>query len=264
MKRRDLIKGTAGVISAGTAFTLLSGKWAFAAEAMAQGAFEGPVDVLNYALTLEYLEATFYQRGNEASLLDGREASLLKEVQSNEEEHVTALQKTIKSLGGKPVDAPKVDFGDAFSSAESYLQLAFVFENTGVGAYLGAAPALYKEKELLKAAASIYGVEARHAAVIGELLGKPAEGGVYMGAFETPLTREEVLKKVKPFIVTSGGGGDDDGQVDKVPEGGVQTGRGSASDGIAHAALLGTAAAAAAGAGAVTYYGSRTHEGDQA
>lgn len=255
MKRRDLIKGTAGVIPASVAFTLLSGKWAFAAEGMAQGEFESPVEVLNYALTLEYLEATFYKRGTDAGLLSGREAKLLENVQQDEEEHVAALKKTIKSLGGAPVEAPNVDFGDAFSSGEKFLQLAFTFENTGVGAYLGAAPALYEEKELLKAAASIYGVEARHAAIIGELLGKPAEGGVYMGPLEEPLTRDEVLSRVKPFIVT---------QMEKVPDGGVQTG-GGATAGIENAALLGTAAAAAAGAGAAAYYASRdTGEGENA
>jgi hypothetical protein len=62
---------------------------------------------------------------------------------------------------------------------------------------------LYEEKELLSAAASIFGVEARHAAIIGQLQGKPAEGGVYMGAFETPLSREEVLQAASPFIVST-------------------------------------------------------------
>lgn len=248
MNRRGLIKGAAGVIPASAAFTLLSGKWAFAAEAMAQGAFDSPVEVLNYALTLEYLEATFYKRGTDAGLLSGREATLVENVQHNEQEHVATLKKTITSLGAEPVQAPEVDFGNAFASAENFLQLAFTFENTGVGAYLGAAPALYKEKKLLTAAASIYGVEARHAAVIAEILGKPAEGGVYMGAMEKPLTRDEVLSRVKPFIVT---------QMEKVPEGGVQTGGGSTADETGNAALLGTAAAAAAGAGAAAYYASR-------
>ena len=67
MKRRDLIKGTVAVIPGAIALNLLGAKWAVAED----GDFEGPLDVLNYALTLEYLEAEFYRQGNEADLLDG-------------------------------------------------------------------------------------------------------------------------------------------------------------------------------------------------
>ncbi|WP_219418935.1 ferritin-like domain-containing protein [Pseudonocardia nigra] len=199
MKRRDLIRGAATVIPASVALQMLGAKWAFAQE----GDFDGPIDVLNYALTLEYLEAEFYRQGNAADLLDGKAESYLATVQSDEEAHVMVITDTINQLGGDPVPAPAVDFGQAFASAESYLETAFVFENLGVSAYLGAAPALFQEKALLTAAASIFGVEARHAAIIGQLQGKPAEGGVYMGAVETPLPRSEVLNAAAPFIVST-------------------------------------------------------------
>lgn len=199
MKRRDLIRGAATVIPATVALQMLGAKFAFAQE----GDFDGPVDVLNYALTLEYLEAEFYRQGNAADLLEGKAAGYLRTVQTDEEAHVMVLTDTIGQLGGTAVPAPEVDFGQSFASAESYLETAFVFENLGVQAYLGAAPSLFAEKELLVAAASIFGVEARHAAIIGQLQGKPAEGGVYMGAFETPLSRDEVLTAAGPFIVSA-------------------------------------------------------------
>lgn len=199
MKRMDLIKGAAAVIPAAVAIQMLNAKWAFAE----QGDFDGPVDVLNYALTLEYLEAEFYRQGNEADLLEGKAAEYLAKVQTDEEAHVMALQDTIGQLGGEAVPAPEVDFATAFDSSETYLETAFVFENLGVSAYLGAAPSLFKEKELLTAAASIFGVEARHAAIIGQLQNKPAENGVYMGALETPKTRDEVLRAASPFIVAA-------------------------------------------------------------
>ncbi|MHA6783300.1 ferritin-like domain-containing protein [Pseudonocardia saturnea] len=199
MKRRDLVRGAVTVIPASIALQMLGAKWAFAQE----GSFDGPIDVLNYALTLEYLEAEFYRQGNAAELLDGQAAEYLGVVQTDEEAHVSTIMDTITSLGGDPVPPPMVDFGQAFSSAETYLETAFTFENLGVRAYLGAAPALFQEKELLKAAASIFGVEARHAAIIANLQGKPAEGGVYMGALETPLSREEVLQAAAPFIVST-------------------------------------------------------------
>jgi len=196
INRRDLIKGTAAIIPSAVALQMLGTKWAFAA-----GEFSGPVDVLNYALTLEYLEAEFYRQGNEADLLSGKAKTYLEAIQKDEEAHVVALQDTIKSLGHSPVAAPKVDFGGAFKSKHSYLETAYTFENLGVSAYLGAAPSLLKEKGLLTAAASIFGVEARHAAILGVLGKKQAEGGVYMTAFEKPATRATVLKAASPFLV---------------------------------------------------------------
>jgi len=196
MQRRDLIKGAA-VIPGAMALQMLGAKWAFAAD----GDFSGPIDVLNYALTLEYLEAEFYRQGNRADLLEGQAKSYLQTIQKDEEAHVVALKDTITSLGSTPVGAPEVDFGASFKTKASYLETAYIFENLGVSAYLGAAPSLLKEKGLLTAAASIFGIEARHAAILGVLGKKEAEGGVYMGAFEKPASRADVLKAASPFIV---------------------------------------------------------------
>jgi hypothetical protein len=199
VKRRDLIRGGATVIPATIALQMLGTKLAFAQE----GDFDSPVDVLNYALTLEYLEAEFYRQGNAAGLLEGKAAQYLSTIQSDEETHVMVLQDTIGQVGGDAVPAPEVDFGQSFASAESYLEAAYTFENLGVQAYLGAAPSLFAEKELLVAAASIFGVEARHAAIIGQLQEKPADGGVFPGAFETPQSRDAVLAAAGPFIVAA-------------------------------------------------------------
>ncbi|WP_198671892.1 ferritin-like domain-containing protein [Desertihabitans aurantiacus] len=200
MNRRDLIRGAAVAIPGSVALTMLSAKWA-----LAEGVddFDGPVDVLNYALTLEYLEAEFYRQGNQSGLAEGRAADYLGTIQTDEEAHVMALQDTIAQLGGTAVPAPEVDFGQAFGSLESYLETAYTFENLGVQAYLGAAPALFQQKELLSAAASIFGVEARHAAIIANLQDKAAEGGVYQGAVETPADRSTVLQAASPFIVAA-------------------------------------------------------------
>ncbi len=199
MKRRDLIRGAATVVPATVALQMLGAKFAFAQD----GDFEDPLDVLNYALTLEYLEAEFYRQGNEAVSLEGKDADYLATIQRDEEVHVSTLVETIESLGGTPTEAPAVDFGESFADRDSFLETGFVFENLGVLAYLGAAPSLFEEKALLSAAASIFGVEARHAAILGVLLEKPAEGGVYMGATETPLGRDAVLQAASPFIVAA-------------------------------------------------------------
>ncbi|CAN5508054.1 hypothetical protein BH23ACT9_BH23ACT9_14810 [soil metagenome] len=194
--RRTLVRGAATVIPAQIALTMLGTKWAFAQSAD----FDGPVDVLNYALTLEYLEAEFYRQGNGAGLLEGKEAQYLEQIGADEATHVSALTDTIMELGGTPVPAPGVDFGMAFDSRDTYLETAFTFENLGVSAYLGAAGSLIDDPMILTAAASIFGIEARHAAIIGMLQGKPAETGVYMGNVETPMARPAVLAAAAPFL----------------------------------------------------------------
>jgi rubrerythrin len=156
----------------------------------------GDVEIVNFALTLEYLEAAFYQQALErVSGLSGDAKELASTIRENEDVHVKALKATVEQLGGKPVKAPPVDFGNAFMSQESFLKLAQTFEDTGVSAYNGAAPAI-KSKEVLGAAGSIVQVEARHAAAIRALNGEqPAEG-----AFDQALGAEEVLKAVQPFV----------------------------------------------------------------
>ncbi|MGH3626566.1 MAG: ferritin-like domain-containing protein, partial [Sciscionella sp.] len=200
--------------------------------------FGSDVDVLNYALTLEYLEATFYEQGNAANLVSGQDASYLADIQKDEEAHVAAITSTIKKLGGTPVAKPMVDFGDAFSSKKKFLTTSHTFENVGVGAYLGAA-GFIKNKNVLQAAASIFGVEARHAAIVGNLLGLAPEGGVYMGAFESPLTKSKVLGDVAPFLAS---------QMGTMPSGSVNTGGGSTA-GLQDEGLLAGGAAALIGAG---------------
>lgn len=199
MDRRFFLKGTAATIPAAVGLQMLSTRFAFA-----QGAdFGSDEDVLNYALTLEFLEAEFYRQGNEADLLSGKEAEYVRTIGADEQAHVAAITDTIMKIGGTPVDAPAVDFGQAFASRASFLKTAHVFENLGVGAYLGAA-GFIKNKDILQAAAGIFGVEARHAAIIGNMLRLEPEGGVYMGSTETPKAKAAVLKAAAPFFAGAG------------------------------------------------------------
>lgn len=195
MDRRIFLRNTGVAIPGAVALSMLGSRWVFA-----QGAdFKDDVDVLNYALTLEYLESEFYRQGNAKNLLSGREAELVKRIGADEDAHVAAISDTIKQLGGTPVAEPTVDFGDSFANRTSYLETSLTFENTGVGAYLGAA-GFIKDKKILQAAAGIFGVEARHAGVVGEMLQKPVNGGVFLGSVETPTSKDDVLAAVKPFI----------------------------------------------------------------
>ena len=154
------------------------------------------MEILNFALTLEYLEAAFYTQGlKQVSGLSGDAKSLATEIRDNENEHVAALMKTVKDLGGTPVKAPGVDFGDAFANQKSFLKLAQTFEDTGVSAYNGAAP-MIESVDVLGAAGSIVQVEARHAAAIRLLNGQPISDG----GFDKSLEMQAVLDAVKPFV----------------------------------------------------------------
>jgi len=196
IKRNDFVKGRVAVVPAGVAVGALNNRWAWAQP----GDFAEDVDVLNFALTLEFLEAEFYRQGTSAVSLSGKTKQYLEQIQFDEESHVATIRSTIMKLGGQPVAAPAVEFGDAFESQQKFLTLAHTFENTGVRAYLGAA-GFIQDPAILSAAAGIFGVEARHAAIIGNLLGLEPEGGVYMGATETALAPDAVLSAVAPFIV---------------------------------------------------------------
>jgi hypothetical protein len=154
----------------------------------------GDAEILNFALTLEYLEADFYTVKGKQVGLSGQAKVYAAEFGAEESEHVTALTAAIKQLGGTPVKKPQFVF--PVTSESSFLALASVLENTGVGAYNGAAPSL-RSKQVLASAGSIVQIEARHAAAIDLLIGKsptPDQG------FDRPLTKAEVLAKAGPLI----------------------------------------------------------------
>jgi rubrerythrin len=183
-----------GAVAAGSVYGLAA-VGPFVRQAMAQEG-GGDVEILNFALTLEYLEAAFYEEAlQKTGGLSSESRELATTLQENEAEHVDALTATIGELGGKPVAAPKVDFGKAFASEKSFLELAQTLEDTGVSAYNGAAPQI-KSKEVLAAAGGIVQVEARHAAAIRLL----RDENPSPEAFDKTLSTDEVLKAVQPFV----------------------------------------------------------------
>ena len=183
-----------GAVTAGAVYGL-GAVGPFVRQAMAQEG-GGDVEILNFALTLEYLEAAFYTQALKRTKgLSSDVKSLATEIRDNEKEHVAALMSTIKDLGGTPVKAPGVDFGNAFANQKSFLKLAQTFEDTGVSAYNGAAPGI-ESKDVLAAAGSIVQIEARHAAAIRLLNRKPISDG----GFDKALDMQAVLDAVKPFV----------------------------------------------------------------
>jgi len=169
--------------------------------------FENEVDVLNYALTLELLENAFYRDslatfGDQDFINGGFQVDVrnfIAEIGAHEAAHVETLTSVITDLGGTPVEEATYDYG--YDDFAGFLATAAVLENTGVSAYTGAAQYLIENDELLTAALTIHGVEARHAAYLNILNGEDP----FPEDFDPPLTPDEVLEAAGPFFAEGDG-----------------------------------------------------------
>src|SRR5215204_4389876 len=187
--RRDFFKSLAVAGAGATAASMLMSK-----EASAQ---TDDVDIANFALTLEYLEAEFYAMAVDSGVLSGDALCVIENLADHEAQHVTALKDLLESVGATPVDKPTFTFPeDALSSEASVLDLAATLEPVGVGAYLGAAP-LISSPDILAAAGSIAGVEGEHVVAVNWLLGVVPYANE---AFPKALTLDEVSAAVAPFL----------------------------------------------------------------
>jgi rubrerythrin len=174
-----------------------------------RGSKAGDIKIVNYALTLEYIEAAFYKKAIESGAIKNKMvADLAKKIHANEQAHVEALTAAVKSLGGKPVAEPKTNFDSVFAGGlTNVLKTAAIVENLGAAAYLGQAGAI-NSPEILAAALSIHSVEARHAAALNTLVGNGFSGSGDLtgslpdGAFAKPLAMKEVLAQAKPFLAS--------------------------------------------------------------
>ena len=215
-KRFFKMLGGAGAVSAATVLLAACGDDNTSSGASASDVTKTTDDstsdlkIVNYALTLEYLEATFYKEVlDSGAIKDKKVGELAKRIHENEQEHVDALTATAKSLGGMPAAKPKTKFQDVIDKGpKAILETAATVENLGAAAYLGQAGNI-KSKDILAAALAIHSVEARHAAALNQLVGRGfgdgkggLEGALPDGPFAKPMDMAAVLKAVKPFIAS--------------------------------------------------------------
>jgi rubrerythrin len=162
---------------------------AIAEEARAASLPAGDIDVLNYALSLEYLQAAFYTEAERSKALKGRAALAATQVGAVERAHVDAFRRL---LGRKAIGRPRFDFQGVTEGQRSFLKTAVAFEDLAVEAYKGQAPKL-RSRPVLAAALGIHTVEARHAAWMRYLHGiLPAAS-----AFDDPRPRKEIDRIVR-------------------------------------------------------------------
>jgi rubrerythrin len=204
MSRRGLLGGSlklAGGAAVAMSLTTVPGAVSIRSLVAAQE-LTSDIDVLNYALTLEHLEYSFYRDGIGLFNFgqDSRGQSIdtnFAAIRDHEGAHVETLASVIADLGGTPVEEATYDFGDAYTDSMAFMMTAAALENTGVSAYDGAGQFI-TDPELLTAAGSIVAVEARHASYLNLLTGQIP----FPAAFETPLTMDEVLEIAGPFIAS--------------------------------------------------------------
>lgn len=167
---------------------------------MAQPFFTNDLDVLNYALTLEHLEAAFYKQVNAAGILTGDAASYFMTIGQHEAAHVSGLTQAISGAGGTPVAARASYSFDALgdlSTADGILAAAETLEGIGVAAYNGAGPEI-SDKSILSTAGAIVQTEANHVAIVRVLIDPNANP--VPTAFPEAMTPQDVIDAVTPLL----------------------------------------------------------------
>jgi rubrerythrin len=153
-------------------------------DAVAAGIPASDLDVLNYALVLEYLQAAFYTEAERAKALTGRTAKAAKVVGAVERAHVKAFRDL---LGRHAVGRPHFDFRGVTEDNDAFLKTAVAFEDLAVAAYKGQARRV-RSRAVLASALGIHTVEARHAAWMRYLNGNTPAAA----AFDLPKNRREI------------------------------------------------------------------------
>ncbi|MDA0168553.1 ferritin-like domain-containing protein [Solirubrobacter taibaiensis] len=163
------------------------------AQARQGGSKANDVKILNYALTLEYLEAAFYLEALNVGGYSGSVLRFAQTVYQHEATHVSTLQGV---LGSKAVKKPNFDFKGTTRKWSTFLRTAKVLEDTGVAAYQGQAHLIH-QNAVLAPAGAILAVEARHAAWVRNLLYAGKSVKPAPEAFSTAMSMSEVLSAVK-------------------------------------------------------------------
>ena len=212
LRSRRAFMGDAAKVGVGAAALGAVGTGTVAANDDSDGSDVSDIDILNYALTLEHLEATYYREfldeydghdveGGEIGAYFARPTlryslyQQIEDIRDHEQAHVEKLSATIKKLGGTPVEAAEYDF--PYSNIEEFVAVADRLESVGVSAYAGAAP-MIDNPDLIPPALSIHSVEANHSTFFNFLNLQRAAPN----AFNPARSMDQVLPIAKKFIAS--------------------------------------------------------------
>jgi rubrerythrin len=178
--RRRFLRQAGTAAFSGLAIALLGGRSTALAAGTADEAVAQDVRILNTAIAAEHEAVAAYQLGADSGLLQPEVAKVAIAFQGHHKQHVEALAKAVRGLGGTDVRAlEKYDFPtDKLKAQSDVLQFAAGLERGAVSAYAGAIP-LFDNRELSAAAASILADEAMHWAVLRNALGLDPVPGAF-------------------------------------------------------------------------------------
>jgi Ferritin-like domain len=200
-------------------------------------------DILTFALNLEYLEAEYYLYAATGSGLSATDAGpgagttivpastkvtfatsaiqqYANEIAQDELNHVRFLRSALTAAGVTPQSRPAIDLtffaglGTAagisgtfnpFTDENAFLTGAFVFEDVGVTAYLGAAPLITNKASYLGPAAGILGTEAYHAAEVRAIIAANAASSSATAAQTAALTNANLISALRGKISMASG-----------------------------------------------------------
>lgn len=178
--RRRFLRMTAGSTLSAAGIALVSGMGASAAAAASDEEVEQDIRILNTAVAAEHEAVAAYQVGASSGLLGTAATKTALAFQGHHKEHVEALARAVRSLGGTPADAKaRYDFPvESLKNERDVLAFAAGLERGAVSAYAGAIP-LFANRDLSAAAASILADEAMHWAVLRSVLGEDPVPGAF-------------------------------------------------------------------------------------
>ena len=219
----------AGTLALASMPVVALGMMAKRVSAQGTGLTQDIIDVLNFALTLEYLEDEYYRTGLDSGVIQVVDLPIFQTISAHETAHVALLEG---ALGANAAPKPTFDFTaggtfDPFGNYEQFKALSQGFEDAGVRAYKGQAANLIANNDILTTALQIHSVEARHASAVRRLRGQkgwitgnsvdvPQLAPVYAGeeavngsasgdagteAFDEPLSKQAILDIASLFIV---------------------------------------------------------------
>ncbi len=200
-------------------------------------------DILTFALNLEYLEAEYYLYAATGAGLSATDAGsgagttivpsstkvpfatsylqkYANEIAQDELNHVRFLRSALSAAGATVQPRPAIDLTffaglataagitgtfNPFADENSFLVGAFVFEDVGVTAYLGAAPLITNKSAYLGAAAGIFGTEAYHAAEIRTILAGQAASSTASAAQTAALANANLVSALRGKISAASG-----------------------------------------------------------